>query len=312
MNQIVEDAGSLDVFRWPSSSPPSPENLEHAARLCQGALGSTSVAVVATPYNHAGWSAQDCIKVSFPSENRSFIAKVPRLVDENSATACKNEAQRASWASQHQIGPAVIAIDDLSGAFAMEFLSGQTLSAQMMLQDHLKTCTIGLLRRIHDAPSQHYMQIYNAPAAVKRMLQAADKERLLDGDDGLLLESLITWTFQKVGCQPTFQTLVPCHNDFHSQNIMLDQQGTLWAIDFEDCDLGDPMWDLGYLTANMGLEPLDLAGIYGCNMEQKKRLEVFYYLAIGHCAVWSAIHGPLWTQHYRDCMLRLRRGWLRL
>jgi hypothetical protein len=56
------------------------------------------------------------------------------------------------------------------------------------------------------------------------------------------------------------------------------------------------------------LEPLDLAEIYGCDAEEKGRLEAYYYLALGYCALWSAIHGPLWVQHYHNCMTRLRQA----
>jgi thiamine kinase-like enzyme len=77
------------------------------------------------------------------------------------------------------------------------------------------------------------------------MLHTALKSNTLKYDDEPFLCDLISWTSMRVGDRPQAHLMVPCHNDFHGHNIMLDVQGTLWAIDFEDCNIGDPMWDLG-------------------------------------------------------------------
>ncbi|TAQ86120.1 hypothetical protein B7494_g5550 [Chlorociboria aeruginascens] len=205
-----------------------------------------------------------------------------------------DEALRASWASEHGSGPVVVAIDDATGAFIMDFIVGWTLTTDMAASTNHISSTIKLLRRIHTGPRPDWMRAYHAPMMVKDMLHAAHKQNTLECDDEQFLSNLISWTSTRVGDRPQAHLQVPCHNDFHSHNIMLDVRGTLWAIDFEDCNFGDPMWDLGYLTANLMLEPLDLADMYGCDAEERGRLEAYYYLAIGHYALWSAIRGPLW------------------
>ena len=70
------------------------------------------------------------------------------------------------------------------------------------------------------------------------------------------------------------------------------------------------MWDLAYLTATPELERFELAELYGCTAEERDRLECYYFLAIAHCATWRAIHGPMWVEHYHDCVARLRKTWI--
>jgi thiamine kinase-like enzyme len=302
---ISEDMKDTESnFHWPSSAAPSATNLAIASRMCQKDLKLTGSIPTITPFK-TGWSAHDCMKVSFPSHDRCYIVKIPRHHDPTSVVACKNEALRASWASKHGCGPAVLAIDDTSGAFIMEFINGQTLATDM---NHVPS-TIALIRRIHTSPRQDWMSVYHAPMVVKDMLHTARKMNTLKCGDEQFLCDLISWVSMRVGDRPQDHLIVPCHNDFHSLNIMLDLQGALWAIDFEDCNLGDPMWDLGYLTANLMLEPLALAEIYSCDPKEKERLEAYYYLALGHFAVWSATHRPLWVQHFQNCMTTLRQAW---
>ena len=105
----------------------------------------------------------------------------------------------------------------------------------------------------------------------------------------------------------------PCHNDFHSHNVMI-QHATktsterLLAIDFEDCDLGDPMWDLAYLTVNLEMEqrPYSLAVLYGADNAEIQRIRAYVPLAIAHCATWTAMRGGPWAQHSSELMQKLK------
>ena len=82
----------------------------------------------------------------------------------------------------------------------------------------------------------------------------------------------------------------------------------LLAIDFEDCDLGDPMWDLAYLTVNLGMEatPLALADLYGAEVDERRRLQAYIPLAMAHCATWAGVHAGPWVQHQSELIGKLR------
>ncbi|RKK66776.1 hypothetical protein BFJ69_g15099 [Fusarium oxysporum] len=289
-------------FQWPSSSPPSSANIAKAAVLCQTLdVNETSISI--SPFNHSGWSAQDCIKIDLASQ--SFLVKIPRYPSPQSILLCNAEAVRASWAASVGAGPSVVCRDESSGAFVMAFINGQTLTPDLALRN--LPAIMELLRKFHTSTSHPWMNIYSPIATVEDYLCLARDQATMTDDDTQLIEAVIAYVKASVG--DTTSTLAPCHNDFHCHNIIVDGTARLWAIDLENVDLGDPMWDLAYLSVNLEMEPLGLAEVYGSMKEDRNRLGAYYLLAIAHCATWSITHGQLWFQHYRELMVRLRKCW---
>ncbi|KAL8853707.1 MAG: hypothetical protein Q9221_001518 [Calogaya cf. arnoldii] len=82
--------------------------------------------------------------------------------------------------------------------------------------------------------------------SVKTMLEGMKSTKALKLDEINCMEDIISNTAKSVKDHPW----VLCHNDFHSHNLFLQAAktnyctGELMAIDFEDCNLGDPMRDL--------------------------------------------------------------------
>ena len=326
---------SNQPFEWPASAPPHPQNLVLASKLCATTFPTNhKVGRATSTHLPSGWSSNDVIKVSFPVSPahskptpypHNFIVKIPRiqsspLTTVSSHSCCKPEALRTSWAAQHGFGPKVLAIDDVNGAFAMEYIDGGTLRTETALK-HLK-CVVGLLKRIHGAKAEDWMRRYDPLAVVKRYLEYLKKKKKEGGgetssiEDVRLIEAVLRKCEREIG-GGSGHALVPCHNDFHTQNVMLrhhaagssgDGGGRLLAIDFEDCDLGDPMWDLAYLTVNLELEgtPLALADLYGAHGDERRRLRAYVPLAMAHCATWAGVQAGLWARHQSEVMGRLR------
>ena len=48
---------------------------------------------------------------------------------------------------------------------------------------------------------------------------------------------------------------VPCHNDLHHQNVIEDDGGRLWLVDWEYGGLGDPLVDLAAYCCHHDLDP---------------------------------------------------------
>ncbi|KAL9088209.1 MAG: hypothetical protein Q9165_006336 [Trypethelium subeluteriae] len=301
------DRENDESFEWPTSSLPNAENLTRASELCAAVIGIDASCGTATCYQ-SGWSAHDCIRIDFPL--RSFIVKIPRKPSTSAASICRAEATRTAWAAAHAVGPRVYATDDQSGAFAMECLKGNTLSADMASQSLHQI--LDLLHKIHKAPARPWMRVYSPITVVEEYLDAAKSMDSMPHEDIQLVETVLEDTRREIGQIHSYpDLLVPCHNDFHSHNIILGSDGNdqYMAIDFENTDLGDPMWDLAYLTVNLDLErePLALADAYHTTTEERRRLNAYCLLAITHCATWSAIHGAPWVKHRRDLMARLRQ-----
>ena len=298
---------------WPESPPPHPENLALASKLCAELLPIDLRTNITTTHLPTGWSSKDVIRVSAATDSdpHHFIVKLPsHQISSHITPTCKAEALRTNWAAKHDFGPKVLAIDDKSGSFVMECIEGQTMTAEMTKQR--LPSVMGMLRRIHGAKAEDWMGKYDAITTVICYLKRAEACGGIKKRDARLINNIILDTPFYVKNHPW----TPCHNDFHSQNIILRRDGedggddSLVAIDFEDCDLGDPMWDLAYLTVNLEME-FDsglLERLYGVSDDERQRLRAYIPLAMAHCATWAAFHGEVWAQHYEDVMWRLRKA----
>lgn len=296
---------------WPECSAPHPDNFSLAHRICTAhALVSPDEHVVIIHLT-SGWSSNDVFKVSFPHRTyaNKYIVKLPRQPDSQSAIAdCKDEGLRTSWAHRHGLGPRMVTIDEESGGFAMECLEGTPLSSELAKQHLLPLMT--LLRNMHRAPSVRWMQKYDPVAVVTGYLDRVKSQNTMSPEDIKLVETILQRTKTAVKGHPT----APCHNDFHCQNIMLTQASSggseLTAIDFENCGIGDPMWDIAYLTVNLGLEqtPLVLADLYGVNDFGCARVRAYVLLAMAHCATRAATRGEPWKVHHEEMMGKMKQA----
>ena len=194
-------------------------------------------------------------------------------------------------------------MNEASGSFVMEFIDGSTLEIETIRMHYLPHYA-ALLRKIHGATAKCWMRRYRPIDVVSRQLQAVKERNAMSAAEIQLIEDILRDTEQVVSDHPW----TPCHNDFHSQNAMLLKDGSLRAIDFEDCDLADPMWDVAYLAVNLEMEGdfERLGAAYGVDTEEKVRVEAYVRLAMAHCATWAARRGGLWIQHQIEVMERLK------
>ena len=193
----------------------------------------------------------------------------------------------------------------------MECIDGEALEMDTIRPRFLPQL-ITLLRQIHGVPAAAWMRRYDPVAVVKRQLRDAIRCNAINREDASLLGTVVRDTTNAVSHHPW----TPCHNDFHSQNVMMLRHSSkndsnhecLRAIDFEDCDLGDPMWDLAYLKVNLELEndSDSLETLYRASVEERRRLRAYVPLAMAHCATWAALHGGVWVKHQEELLERLR------
>ncbi|KAL8889348.1 MAG: hypothetical protein Q9215_003377 [Flavoplaca cf. flavocitrina] len=306
--QVSRSIESVDqAFEWPASEAPDPFNLTLASKMCVVLiLGDPSIQPTVT-YFTSGWSSNDVIAVTTLSFQ--FIVKLPRQpILPNAALTCKAEAMRTAWAAKHGLSPKVLRIDPESGGFAMERLRGHTLTMDM-IKSRLPA-VIRLLRRIHTTAPAKWMWRYDPVGVVKNQLESVKSSKAMESNDVILIEKIISNTANMV----KGHSWVLCHNDFHSHNIFLQPAETrfradkLMAIDFEESDLGDPMWDLAYLIVNLELEqaPHPMETLYGVTSDEQLRVRAYVPLALAHCAIWAAERGGAWVQHFRELMERLK------
>ena len=296
-------------FNWPASEPPHSENLALASKLCTALLPRESNFKIIATHFPSGWSSNDVIQVtaSFVAQQRRFIVKLPRRQTPSCVAArCRAEAIRTDWAATRGFGPKVLAIDDESGSFVMDFVEGWTLTTETLRQRLPQA--VNLLHRIHGAEVMDWMRMYDPIEVVTQQIRCVKKRNFMQPKGIRLIEGILHDVVENVKGHPW----MPCHNDFHSHNVMLGRASGnspeyLLAIDFEDCNLGDPMWDLAYLAVNLEMEqePYSLACLYGATAEDERRIRAYIPLAMAHCATWTALHGDVWGQHHEEVMERL-------
>ena len=327
------------AFNWPESEPPHSENLALASKLCTALLRRESNIKITTTHLPSGWSSNDVIQVTASSvaqqrriiirpledqlevkgdvvqvttksvaQQRRFIVKLPRRqTSSRLATSCRAEAIRTDWADVRGFGPRVLAIDDESGGFVMDFVEGWTLTTEMLRQRLPQV--VHLLRWIHNAEVTDWMRKYDPIKVVKQQVKCVMNRKTMHPRDIHLIELILHHVAENVKGHPW----MPCHNDFHSHNVILRRASEhkpeqLLAIDFEDCNLGDPMWDLAYLAVDLRMEQetSSLACLYRATAGDERRIQAYVPLAMAHCATWTALHGEAWGQHHEEVMGRLK------
>jgi len=105
------------------------------------------------------------------------------------------------------------------------------------------------LARIHSVVPPNDALAFLGPPAANPAQQLIDRYRgYLDdlGKGPLILEWGLRWCELHV---PPAQGPVLVHQDFRTGNYMVDQQGLTGILDWEFCDWGDPMSDIGWFCA---------------------------------------------------------------
>ncbi|KAG8527218.1 uncharacterized protein KY384_008648 [Bacidia gigantensis] len=238
-----------------------------------------------------------------------YIVKLPREnLPQLPSSSLSREALRTGWADENKLGPKLILYGESCGGLVLERLPGEALNPQTAPKWLPQIA--GLLRRFHSTKAAAFMERYDPIKSVRGYLDIIKANKTMPQADMRLIDGVLVNTGNKVKGHPW----VPCHNDLHCQNIMLNNipQGEdgnqVVAIDFEDCDLADPMWDLAYFTVNLGREncPRTLMELYGVSKEEERRYRAYLPLAVAHCAAWAGMRGGDWLKHCGEMMVRLR------
>lgn len=293
---------SEKVSSFPSSQPASDSNIALALRLCRKAqiLPDHEKIAIRASASAEGWSRNVCISIASPKE--TWVVKLPRVASHSSIAACADEGQRAYWMGECGIGPKVYLVDCESGAFVMSLIDGRTLSDDEIMPG--LPDIMSLLHRLHGQIPPRWLGEFNIFEYVRKELkQALARLNLVKGDIDMLQE-VLNRAEAIVG---PVGRLALCHNDFWSTNILVDKLGKLWCIDFEYTAIGDPLWDVGYLSFNLETSPRNVALAYGLSSEPDILKVVAYcHTAEVFMAAWYANQGAEWKA-YKNKLLEAAR-----
>lgn len=232
------------------------------------------------------------------ADGRRYVVRIPGARTELLAVDRRNERHNAEAASTTGVSPRVLAyVDDLS-AMVLEFIDGQTMSAEALRAPSMPSRMGASLRRLHAGPrfllnfdmfrtTQYYLGIVaqhdvRIPSGYRERM-----DRLGDVERALAVHALRT---------------VPCHNDLLAENY-IDDGDQLWIVDFEYSGNNDPCFELGDTAAECGYDDelrASLCEAYFGRLDpvQLARMELFAMIADVGWTLWAAIQATISTIDY--------------
>jgi thiamine kinase-like enzyme len=169
-----------------------------------------------------------------------FFVRLPGASTDLLAVDRANELHNTRAAAEAGAGPQVVATDSGSGAFALEWIEGRTMSHAAFAEPGAPARIAEALGRLHAGPrfrddfdmvrlSAYYLRVVE-----ERGIRIPDGYREHMGAVPRIAAALAAHPL------PT----VPCHNDLLAENY-LDDGTRLWIVDYEYSGNNDPTFELG-------------------------------------------------------------------
>jgi len=210
------------------------------ARLWPG--GSTVVEPIAAGLTNQNYRVE--------VDGTPCFVRVPGASTDLLAVDRANELYNTRAAAESGVGAAVVAQDSESGAFALEWIDGRTMSNALFAADALAPQRIAAaLRQLHAGP--RFRDDFNMFRLSEYYLRVAD-ERSIRVPDGYR-ESLPEVGRIEAAFAARPMPTVPCHNDLLAENYLLDG-ARLRIVDYEYSGNNDPTFELGNTAQELGFD----------------------------------------------------------
>jgi thiamine kinase-like enzyme len=179
-----------------------------------------------------------------------YFVRIPGAKTDLLAVDRENELFNTRAAAESGVGAAVVAVDAETGAFALEWIDGRTMSNALFAADPLAPQRIAAsLRQLHAGP--RFRDEFDMFRLTEFYMRVVDERsiRIPDGyRDALPKVALIEGA---LAANPL--PSVPCHNDLLAENYILDGQ-RLRIVDYEYSGNNDPTFELGNTAQELGFD----------------------------------------------------------
>jgi len=258
----------------------------------------------ATPLN-AGLTNQN-FRVEV--DGRAYFVRLPGASTDLLAVDRANELHNTRAAAEAGVGPKVVGVDAESGAFALEWIDGRTMSHEAFAEPGTPARIAAALRRLHAGPP--FRDAFDMFRLTEFYLRVVD-DRSIRIPDGYR-EHLDQLPRIEAALAAHPLPIVPCHNDLLAENY-LDDGSTLWIVDYEYSGNNDPTFELGNTAQELGFDAArqeELCAAYfgadrfareGRSLLARMRLQMI--MSDVGWTLWAAIQAAISTIDYDF------RGW---
>jgi thiamine kinase-like enzyme len=183
-------------------------------------------------------------------DGTAYFVRVPGASTDLLAVDRGNELHNTRAAAETGVGATVVAQDLDTGAFALEWIDGRTMSSKAFAADPLAPQRIAAsLRQLHAGP--RFRDDFDMFRLTEFYLRVIDDRsiRVPDGyRDELPKVALIE---AALAAHPL--ATVPCHNDLLAENYLREGE-RLRIVDYEYSGNNDPTFELGNTAQELGFD----------------------------------------------------------
>jgi thiamine kinase-like enzyme len=236
-------------------------------------------------------------------DGRPFFVRLPGASTDLLAVDRANELYNTRAAAAAGVGPRVVAVDAESGAFALEWIDGRTMSNAAFAEPGMPARIAEALRQLHAGPRfRDDFDMVRLSAFYLRVVNERDL-RIPDGYREHL--PAIPRIQAALAAHPLLT--VPCHNDLLAENY-LDNGARLWIVDYEYSGNNDPTFELGNTAQELGFdaarqEELCAAYFGQATPAQLARMRLQMIMSDVGWTLWASIQAAISTIDYDF------RGW---
>jgi thiamine kinase-like enzyme len=184
--------------------------------------------------------------------DHSYVARMPSRHGALLAIDRNAELYNSRAAAEAGVAPAVIATvpptDTCGGAMLIEWIAGQTLSADAVRDGRTTSRIASACQRLHSGP--RFINDFNMFDVQRGYLSIVLENEFRLPDRYLEFQPIVGEIEAAMGIRR--QPSVPCHNDLLAEN-MIDDGKKLWLIDYEYAGNNDPYFELGNIAAESSL-----------------------------------------------------------
>lgn len=233
-----------------------------------------------------------------------YVMRIPGASTELLSIDRGNEVYNARAAASTGIGPAVLEHVPQGDIMVLEFIAGETMSAQSLHSAAMARRMAESFTRLHGAP--RFLKDFNMFRLIEVYLRIVEEHQVKIPAD--YRERLPQVAEVEQAIQAAALPNVSCHNDLLCENFIDDGQ-SLRIVDYELSGNNDPCFDLGNTAQEANLDDelrAVLCEAYFGRLDRRQlaRMNLFALMSDVGWTLWGAIQAKIstldfdFTQYY--------------